>query len=648
MMSFGTLCLTAFLVLLSWHLGLSMELPLVSYLGSLFSVVAALKLATIERPTTGLVFVLLATGAFIGNQVLEDWAIDGSWPQDNGLGAGLLIGMLIYLLWMFASRQSERIELALDRDTQTVLVTGLLMLLLMAPPENTIVFLLDERLGLLTLGGLVLASLGLLADRCGSQLRARLLLLVPVLLTIPLFNSVLEISQRPAIALVGNLMPTPRSFASTGFSPSQQLSSSSFLRPSSRAVMRIHGDQHPGQYLVGNRLSVLDQDLVWRALGSEAQTLTNFDAELTESNNWRYPIPNAQNPNELSPTTYTVHSLTSDYFVFSSPGTSHISGQFDSLTKVSAYSYVWTAEFDRGADRRWQIETSGVSQPEEHDRQFLMLPDFWDESLQEKSEEFGAENRADTVQNMIRYFTARTYSLSTNFDDQQPFHDFFLNDQPAYCFWFATGTALAMRANGIPSRLVSGYAINEQISSDIWLVRDRDAHSWVEWQDEQGYWHTVDPTPPSIEAFFGGYESSRMSQWYHYLAGEWQNMIDRILEDALLANVIRSGGILILIFLFVREYRRLRGERASLDTRARRWQKLWLRFLHKANLPAQPTWTASTYADNLPANWTESNRSAVKGFLDEYNRQRFAPDDEAAIKEVEKSLDSCIRAMSAG
>jgi hypothetical protein len=645
-MSMSTAFLTSFLVLLSWHLGLSMELVVLSYLGTTLSVLAGLKLLKVERPTWGLVFVLLATGAFIGNQILEDWALEGSWPQDNGLGAGLAIGILIYMIWVFAARASERTELAMDRDTQTVLVAGLLLLLLMAPPESTIVFLFDERLGTLTLLGIVLACLTLLADRCGAQLRSRLLLLVPVLITIPLFNEALELGQRPVIRLVGNLMPSPRVFNPTGFSPSQQLSSSSFLRPSSRAVMRIHADQDPGRYLVGNRLSVLDDELVWRAVGSEARTLTNFDAELAESGDWRYPVANAHNSQDIVPRSYTVHSLTSDYFVFTSPGTTHISGQFDTLARDPGYSYVWTAGFDRGADRRWQIEVDRVSQPDETGRQHLLLPSFWDDSLQVRSEEFQGSSREDTVGNLVRYFTTRNYSLSTDFDDEQPFHDFFLNDKPAYCFWFASGAALAMRANGIPSRLVSGYAINEQISSDIWLVRDRDAHSWVEWQDENGYWHTVDPTPPSIESFFGGYESSRLSRWYHYLAGEWQNLIDRILADALLANVIRFGGIVILIFLFVREYRRLRVERQSMDNRARRWQKLWLRFLQKARLPAQPAWTAAAYADNLPSTWNETSQSAVRHFLEEYNRQRFAPDDEQAIKSVEKSLDACIRQLA--
>lgn len=645
MMSLGTIFLTLFISVLSWHLSTSMELTLIGYMGSGLAVLAGLKMVTVERPTWGLVFVLLATGAFMGNQILEDWAIEGSWPQNNGLGAGLVIGLLVYLLWVFAARQSEKIELALDRDTQTILVIGLLLMLLMAPAEQTIIFIADERIGFLALLGIILASLTLFADRVGTQLVPRLLLFVPILLTVPVFNSLLEIGQRPVIAAIGNLMPSPSNFTPTGFSPSQQLSSRSFLRPSSRAVMRIRGDQYPGRYLVGNRLSVLDEELVWRPEVGSTQLLTTLDAELTEASEWRYPIENNVVSN-YAPGDYTIHSLNSDYFIFMSPGTTHVSGRFEEMSRDPTYSYVWTAEFDRGTDRRWRVEAGNNPQPTELDRQHLLLPVFWDDSLQAKAEEFSAQQRSATVDNLVNYFTSRRYSLSTNFDPDQPFHDFFLNDRAAYCFWFATGATLALRANGIPSRLVSGYAINEQISPDMWLVRNRDAHSWVEWQDEAGYWHTVDPTPASIESFFSGYQSSQLSQWYHYLAGQWQALIDWVLEDELIANLVRYGGVLILIFLFAREYRRLRGERQNLNNRARRWQKLWLRFIQKSNLPLQPSWTAATYAANLPGSWSEEARAAVLKFLDAYSNERFSANDEAAIETVEKSLDRCIRTLA--
>lgn len=644
-MSLSTISLTAFLAVLSWHLSLSMELPIVAWAGIGFSIISGLKLVKVEKPTWGLVFVLLSTGAFMGNQILEDWAVEGSWPQDNGLGAGLILGLLVYLIWVFASRASERLELAQDRETQSILVLGLLLLMLMAPPEDTIIFITDERIGYLSLVGILLACLALFADRVGEQLSMRLLLFVPILISVPVFNSLLEIGQRPVIAAIGNMMPSSSNFTPTGFSPSQQLTASSFLRPSSRAVMRIRSEQFPGRYLVGNRLGVLDESLVWRPAIEQTQSLTSFDAELTESNEWQYPIENNV-VSQFPPTDYTIHSLNSDYFVFMSPGTSSVTGRFEELTRDPMSSYVWTASFERGTDRRWRVTSGSTPQPTPEDQQYMFMPDFWDESLQSRSEEFSQVDRVDTVNSLVNYFTSRRYSLTTNFDPDQPFHDFFLNDKPAYCFWFATATTLALRANGIPSRLVSGYAINEQISPELWLVRNRDAHSWVEWQDEQGLWHTVDPTPPSIESFFGGYQSSPVSQWYHYFAGQWQALIDWVLEDEFLANVIRWGGVLILVFLFTREYLRLRSANDNLTNRTKRWHKLWQRFLQKANLPAQPSWTVATYAENLPESWPMESREAVLSFLNDYNHHRFSVDDETALRSAENSLNACLKTLS--
>ena len=188
--------------------------------------------------------------------------------------------------------------------------------------------------------------------------------------------------------------------------------------------------------------------------------------------------------------------------------------------------------------------------------------------------------------------------------------------------------------------------VHERLSSQLWLVRERDAHSWVEWQDDSGYWHTVDPTPVSINAFFGGYDSFELSIWYHYLAGQWQIMIDRILADELAANVVRYGGLLLLLFLFVREYRRVAAKKTGADCSHRQWQKLWQRFLSNSKLPANNSWTASTYAENLPASWPAASVLAVKEFLRSYNLHRFSGDDERAIRDVESALEKCLRVIS--
>jgi len=525
MNSLSELFVALFLCLLSVHLGLSTEFPVVTWLGCGLAILGYFNLVTVERPTWGLLFVLLATGALGGNQLLEDWALEGSWPQNNGLGAGLAISFLLYLTWVFAARTESRIEQVLDRDTQTILVFGLLMLLLIAPPENSVAIMFDQPVALLTVAGLLLACLSLFAGRCSGVLLSRLLLLLPLLLLTPLMVVILQLGQGPVIAGIANLFPASSSYTPTGFSPYQQLRASLFLRPSNRAVMRIEADGLPSPYLAGNRLVTLNSELAWEASEQAQESLNLLDATSLPNGEFVYPVVNHHAP-EAGETDQPLKilNLGSDNFIFMNPGTTHVTGRFTAMTKSPAD--VWTIAYDRGADRRWLLDSEGSPVPDIYNDENLQLPEFWDNILQSRSEQFRDSDRNLTVSNVLQHFQGRGYSLQTDFDPEQPFHDFFLNDKSAYCFWFATATTLALRANNIPSRLVGGYVVHEQLTSNLWLVRERDAHSWVEWQDEAGYWHTIDPTPASIFGFFEGYQFSAMSVWYHSLAGQWQ-ILDR-------------------------------------------------------------------------------------------------------------------------
>lgn len=644
-MPLGKIFLAIFLALESLHLGLSMELTVVIWLGAGLSILGSFNLARIERPTWGLSFVLLATGGFLGSQVLEDWALEGSWAQTNGLGAGLVLSLLIYQLWLFASGEKSNAQFALNRNSQTILVLGLLLMLLIAPPEQTIVEILGVPVALLTIAAILLAGITLMVDRCSKQLASRLLLLLPLFLLAPVLGLILSVGQGPVIAALGDMFPSGESFTPTGFSPRQQLRASAFLKPSNRAVMRATSASPPNQYLAGNRLVVLDDELVWQPMERPLSALALLDADIEPDGQLGYTMDNHQFQMNNTPTQRVdIQSLTNSNFVFMSPDTSKLIGRFEALTRNAAD--VWSPIYDRGADRRWQIETGNGAEPDSFDSINLQLPTFWDGELQSRSEGFAGPDDQQTVYNILNHFVTRSYSLQTDFDPERPFHDFFINDRAAYCFWFATGATLALRANDIPARIVGGYVIHERIAEDMWLVRERDAHSWVEWQDAAGYWHTIDPTPPSIAGFFGGYQSGQLSVLYHRAAGQWQRLIDAVLADELTANLVRYGGVLILIFLFVREYRRIRGRQTRLDSRALRWQKLWQRFLSSTRLPENAAWTAGTYADNLPEQWPTDWVVAAREFLQHYNAQRFSDDDESSIAEVEASLENCMRVMS--
>ena len=86
-------------------------------------------------------------------------------------------------------------------------------------------------------------------------------------------------------------------------------------------------------------------------------------------------------------------------------------------------------------------------------------------------------------------------------DRDDPLPAFLLRDKRGYCQHFSGAMALMLRLIGIPSRVVSGFAPGvHDPDTGTYVVRDTDAHSWVEvWFPEVG-WVTVDPTPSAAPA----------------------------------------------------------------------------------------------------------------------------------------------------
>jgi transglutaminase-like putative cysteine protease len=69
------------------------------------------------------------------------------------------------------------------------------------------------------------------------------------------------------------------------------------------------------------------------------------------------------------------------------------------------------------------------------------------------------------------------------------------NYRTGYCEQFATSMAVMARMLGIPSRVVLGFTPGTLLEDGRVVVRDRNAHAWVEmWMPTQG-WVRFDPTP---------------------------------------------------------------------------------------------------------------------------------------------------------
>ena len=87
------------------------------------------------------------------------------------------------------------------------------------------------------------------------------------------------------------------------------------------------------------------------------------------------------------------------------------------------------------------------------------------------------------------------YSLTAPaMEEGEDFVEHFLAEGRGYCMHFATAGALLLRMQGIPARYVSGYACEMEGTGPV-VVRDSNAHAWVEIYLSGYGWYPVEMTP---------------------------------------------------------------------------------------------------------------------------------------------------------
>lgn len=73
---------------------------------------------------------------------------------------------------------------------------------------------------------------------------------------------------------------------------------------------------------------------------------------------------------------------------------------------------------------------------------------------------------------------------------------FLFSTQEGYSEYFASAMTVMLRTQGIPARLVTGYSVGDKLpDDDIYLVRDKHSHAWVEVFFSQYGWIPFEPTP---------------------------------------------------------------------------------------------------------------------------------------------------------
>ena len=166
--------------------------------------------------------------------------------------------------------------------------------------------------------------------------------------------------------------------------------------------------------------------------------------------------------------------------------------------------------------------------PDDHHPRTRALVDDWVSSIDD--EEALVNQALNHFREQPFEYTLRPPRLDGDTVDQ-----FLFDSQRGFCEHFAGAFAVMMRMADIPARVVTGYLGGEiNPTGNYMIVRQSDAHAWVElWHEGQG-WQRVDPTawvsPDRIDLGLGGAVpegdnppalSRRTPSWGRTLALQW-------------------------------------------------------------------------------------------------------------------------------
>ena len=88
-----------------------------------------------------------------------------------------------------------------------------------------------------------------------------------------------------------------------------------------------------------------------------------------------------------------------------------------------------------------------------------------------------------------------SYDVSVSMPETDALDYFFFEGKSGFCSYYATALATILRAGGLQAHVITGYLGGDWNSyGAYWLVKQSDAHAWVEVRHDDGRWQRLDPT----------------------------------------------------------------------------------------------------------------------------------------------------------
>jgi protein-glutamine gamma-glutamyltransferase len=331
----------------------------------------------------------------------------------------------------------------------------------------------------------------------------------------------------------------------TGFGNSVELGQIGQIQKNPNVVMRIHidGDSSRGQ------------DIHWRGI-----VLTNFDGRrwFTPLQDQSVVLANSDGDfwfgdsgprGAFYPLHYSVlmEPLATDA-IFIAPRAESLSGRFSDQEAGPHYSQRSFLLIDKtgsiynpahntikvryeGTSRMplftpGDLRASPATYPDEILATNLQTPAL-DPRIRKLAEQItsSAHTEYDKASDIQRYLMTRyAYTLDLSGPrTADPLANFLFVRRAGHCEYFASAMTIMLRSIGIPARYATGFLAGEYNDlADDYIVRESDAHAWVEVYFPYYGWITFDPTPPGDEKHGGFFDRLALySDWFQYTWGEW-------------------------------------------------------------------------------------------------------------------------------
>jgi len=257
----------------------------------------------------------------------------------------------------------------------------------------------------------------------------------------------------------------------------------------------------------------------------------------------------------------------------------------------------------------------------------------------------GEEDAVERVQAWLRTNTRYDLTVPREPPGVDAVDRFLFDTRRGFCEHIASAMAILLRAEGIPTRIVTGYGPGERNPlTGYWEVRQSDAHAWVEVYYPNVGWLPYDPTfgVPEARSGFSSFVGQQVFAAVQRLARQHvpapvrRTAIAAVHAVGAFAHAIRSSrgavlliGIVTIPAVLVLRRRRRQGPPRPLDTAGRAYADLEA-ILAAAGHPPSPTRTPAELLEAIrrdgrfDAEALAGSRVVVRTF----ERARFAPPPE--------------------